>query len=203
MASPQAVGHGPMSKKSSSTLIVVGALIAAAALGSGKSSSTTSSKHVSVWGDSLTVNAQSALETRGATVHAKGGTAPCDWLPGFEQTLVADHPSHVELAFVGNVSKPCMGQIRTTTQLEMHDPDLLIRTSGELRTSNFLLWQCAYSELVFRDELWPDFGRTDLLHALLDYQKRDRRFGGLNDTAIAAPDAPHEDDFAEEIALSS
>jgi undecaprenyl diphosphate synthase len=59
------------------------------------------------------------------------------------------------------------------------DPDLLIRTSGERRISNFLLWQIAYAELYVTDTLWPDFRRADLLHAILDYQKRDRRFGGL------------------------
>ncbi|MEQ1945729.1 MAG: isoprenyl transferase [Bryobacteraceae bacterium] len=59
------------------------------------------------------------------------------------------------------------------------DPDLLIRTSGEMRVSNFLLWQIAYSELYVTETLWPDFKRADLLRAVLDYQKRDRRFGGL------------------------
>ena len=59
------------------------------------------------------------------------------------------------------------------------DPDLLIRTSGEMRISNFLLWQIAYAELYVTETLWPDFRRADLLHAILDYQKRDRRFGGL------------------------
>ena len=61
---------------------------------------------------------------------------------------------------------------------ELPDPDLLIRTSGELRISNFLLWQLAYSELVFLDRLWPDFGREELEHALADYANRRRRFGG-------------------------
>jgi undecaprenyl diphosphate synthase len=60
---------------------------------------------------------------------------------------------------------------------EMHDPELLIRTSGELRISNFLLWQCAYSELVFSDKLWPDFSEADLDEALADYARRQRRFG--------------------------
>jgi len=60
---------------------------------------------------------------------------------------------------------------------EMHDPDLLIRTSGEIRTSNYLLWQCAYSELVFRDELWPDFDRAALEACLREYETRQRRFG--------------------------
>lgn len=58
------------------------------------------------------------------------------------------------------------------------DPDLVIRTSGELRLSNFLLWQVAYAEFYVTDVLWPDFNRYDLLRALLDYQGRDRRFGG-------------------------
>lgn len=60
---------------------------------------------------------------------------------------------------------------------EMTDPDLLIRTSGEIRTSNFLLWQCAYSELVFTDTLWPDFSEDDLRAALEEYRERGRRFG--------------------------
>jgi undecaprenyl diphosphate synthase len=61
---------------------------------------------------------------------------------------------------------------------EMHDPDLIIRTSGERRLSNYLLWQSAYSELVFRDELWPDFTRAALEQALAEYAERRRRFGG-------------------------
>jgi undecaprenyl diphosphate synthase len=60
------------------------------------------------------------------------------------------------------------------------DPDLLIRTSGEMRISNFLLWQIAYSELYVTETLWPDFNRAELLKAILDYQKRDRRYGGLS-----------------------
>jgi undecaprenyl diphosphate synthase len=60
---------------------------------------------------------------------------------------------------------------------EMHDPDLLIRTSGEQRISNYLLWQCAYSEFVFRDELWPDFTREAFEAALGEYESRKRRFG--------------------------
>jgi undecaprenyl diphosphate synthase len=61
---------------------------------------------------------------------------------------------------------------------EMHDPDLIIRTSGEQRLSNYLLWQSAYSELVFRDELWPDFTREALEQSLAEYTGRRRRFGG-------------------------
>jgi undecaprenyl diphosphate synthase len=61
---------------------------------------------------------------------------------------------------------------------EMHDPDLIIRTSGERRLSNYLLWQSAYSELVFRDELWPDFTREALKQSLAEFSDRRRRFGG-------------------------
>jgi undecaprenyl diphosphate synthase len=61
----------------------------------------------------------------------------------------------------------------------IRDPDLLIRTSGEMRISNFLLWQVAYAELYVTETLWPDFSRTDLLEAIFEYQNRERRFGGL------------------------
>ena len=64
------------------------------------------------------------------------------------------------------------------------DPDLLIRTSGEMRVSNFLLWQIAYAEIYVTETLWPDFSRARLLQALVDFQKRERRYGGLN----AAPE---------------
>ena len=60
------------------------------------------------------------------------------------------------------------------------DPELLIRTSGETRVSNFLLWESAYTEVYFTDTLWPDFGRDSLIQAVADYQQRDRRFGGLS-----------------------
>src|SRR6202044_4289624 len=68
-------------------------------------------------------------------------------------------------------------------------PDLLIRTSGEMRISNFLLWQIAYAELYVTDTLWPDFRRAELLEAILDYQKRDRRFGGLGEPALTGEPA--------------
>ena len=60
---------------------------------------------------------------------------------------------------------------------DMHDPELLIRTSGEQRISNYLLWQCAYSEFVFRDELWPDFDREAFSDSLAEFGRRERRFG--------------------------
>lgn len=64
------------------------------------------------------------------------------------------------------------------------DPELLIRTSGELRISNFLLWQIAYSELYFTEKLWPDFNKNDLFEAIVNYQKRERRFGKTSEQLI-------------------
>ncbi len=72
----------------------------------------------------------------------------------------------------------------------LRDPDLLIRTSGEMRISNFLLWQIAYAELYVTETLWPDFTRTELLEAILVYQNRERRFGGLARNPTAAVEAP-------------
>jgi undecaprenyl diphosphate synthase len=65
------------------------------------------------------------------------------------------------------------------------DPDLLIRTSGEMRLSNFLLWQAAYAEIYVTPVLWPDFGRAQLIEALRDYQSRERRFGDIRAAAPA------------------
>jgi undecaprenyl diphosphate synthase len=69
------------------------------------------------------------------------------------------------------------------------DPDLFIRTGGEMRMSNFLLWQAAYSELFFTDCLWPDFGEAEIDAALSAYAQRDRRFGGIQPLAVAMPGA--------------
>jgi undecaprenyl diphosphate synthase len=82
------------------------------------------------------------------------------------------------------------------------DPDLLIRTSGEMRISNFLLWQIAYSELYVTDTLWPDFNRRELLKAILDYQKRERRYGGLSNGAWNGTHARQEEQLIEVIASS-
>jgi undecaprenyl diphosphate synthase len=70
------------------------------------------------------------------------------------------------------------------TTFGIPDPELMIRTSGELRISNFLLWQLAYTELYFTDLLWPDFGKEDFYKAVLDYQKRERRFGKTSDQVL-------------------
>jgi undecaprenyl diphosphate synthase len=85
------------------------------------------------------------------------------------------------------------------------DPDLVIRTSGELRVSNFLLWQIAYAEIYVTDKLWPDFEGTDLLHAIADYQGRERRYGGLSSSPNLRQDkslARAADEGEREIALA-
>ncbi len=82
------------------------------------------------------------------------------------------------------------------------DPDLLIRTSGEMRVSNFLLWQIAYSELYVTETLWPDFNRAELLKAILDYQKRDRRYGGLSNEPRHSPRAHEEEQLIEAVVSS-
>jgi undecaprenyl diphosphate synthase len=95
---------------------------------------------------------------------------------------------------------------------DLPEPDLLIRTSGEMRVSNFLLWQIAYAELYVTETLWPDFNRTELLRAILDFQKRERRFGGLSEGPPSEPASSGipgpEDDISEDweiagIAVSS
>lgn len=77
----------------------------------------------------------------------------------------------------GEIDESVFGQHLWTHALP--DPDLMIRTSNEQRISNFLLWQCAYAELVFSDVLWPEFGRESLEQALAEYNRRERRFGAL------------------------
>lgn len=70
---------------------------------------------------------------------------------------------------------------RKLTTASFPDPELMIRTSGELRISNFMLWQLAYAELYFTDKLWPEFGKEDLYAAIVDYQRRERRFGKISE----------------------
>jgi undecaprenyl diphosphate synthase len=90
---------------------------------------------------------------------------------------------------------------------DLPDPDLLIRTSGEMRISNFLLWQVAYAELYVTDTLWPEFNRTELLRAVLEFQKRERRFGGLGKPVISQlpqlAEIQQQNKWIEETAVSS
>jgi undecaprenyl diphosphate synthase len=80
---------------------------------------------------------------------------------------------------IGGINEKTFGQLLDTSHVP--DPDLLIRTSGEMRISNFLLWQLAYAEMYFTDKLWPDFGIADLKEAIGQYRRRDRRFGARKD----------------------
>ncbi len=86
--------------------------------------------------------------------------------------LIAEHDSDK----IKNLNPGSFGEYLYT--FGQPDPDLIIRTSGEMRLSNFLLWQAAYAEIYITDTLWPDFNKVELIKALLDYQNRNRRFGG-------------------------
>lgn len=99
-----------------------------------------------------------------------------------EITRAARHLA--ERCMRGEISTDAITEDLLAQELWTHplpDPELLIRTSGELRLSNYLLWQCAYTEFVFSDVLWPDFTRWDLVDAIVEYQGRKRRFGGVID----------------------
>jgi undecaprenyl diphosphate synthase len=87
----------------------------------------------------------------------------------------------------GIFSKDSINEVTFEKYLGTHgipDPDLMIRTSGELRISNFLLWQLAYAELFFTDKFWPDFGKEDFYDAIINYQKRERRFGKTSEQVL-------------------
>ncbi len=102
---------------------------------------------------------------------------------GGRRELVLAAKRLAELSARGELDPSSIDENKFASQLLTageEDPDLLIRTSGERRISNFLLWQLAYSEIYVTDVLWPDFDESALLHALLDYQARCRRFGGLD-----------------------
>ena len=108
-----------------------------------------------------------------------------DRVEGFQANLCINYGGRDEIL---HAARECAaaGEEMTEENLERHlysagipDPELIIRPGGELRLSNFLLWQCAYSEFYFCDTLWPDFGERDLDEAIVDFQQRDRRFGGV------------------------
>ena len=108
-----------------------------------------------------------------------------DRVEGFQANLCINYGGRDEIL---HAARECAaaGEEMTEENLERHlysagipDPELIIRPGGELRLSNFLLWQCAYSEFYFCDTLWPDFSERDLDEAIVAYQQRDRRFGGV------------------------
>jgi undecaprenyl diphosphate synthase len=93
-------------------------------------------------------------------------------------TILAEQVKSGGLDYL-NISEKTISEALQTANLP--DPELLIRTSGELRLSNFMLWQLAYTELYFTPKLWPDFRRSDLHEAIIDFQKRERRFGKISE----------------------
>jgi len=101
---------------------------------------------------------------------------------GGRQEIVEAARRLAEDAVAGRVNPADIDEAAFSRRLftaDIPDPDLLIRTSGEKRISNFLLWQCAYAELVFVDTLWPDFGKEHLEQAVAEYRRRERRYGGV------------------------
>ena len=116
---------------------------------------------------------------------ARRANAVADRVDGFQANLCINYGGRDEILHAAKLCAAA-GEEMTEENLEKHlysagipDPELIIRPGGELRLSNFLLWQCAYSELYFCDTLWPDFGERDLDEAIVAYQQRDRRFGGV------------------------
>ena len=108
-----------------------------------------------------------------------------DRVEGFQANLCINYGGRDEILHAAREGAAA-GEEMTEENLERHlysagipDPELIIRPGGELRLSNFLLWQCAYSEFYFCDTLWPDFGERDLDEAIVAFQQRDRRFGGV------------------------
>ncbi|MDQ1410974.1 MAG: undecaprenyl diphosphate synthase [Acidobacteriaceae bacterium] len=111
-----------------------------------------------------------------------------------------DAEQHKRAASNGHFARITEDEVSSYLYTEgLPDPDLLIRTSGEMRVSNFLLWQIAYAEMYVSETLWPDFNRARLLEALVEFQKRERRYGGLqqrnssanSDEAAGLADSPH------------
>ena len=116
---------------------------------------------------------------------ARRANAVADRVEGFQANLCINYGGRDEILHAAKLCAAA-GEEMTEENLEKHlysagipDPELIIRPGGELRLSNFLLWQCAYSEFYFCDTLWPDFGEKDLDEAIVAYQQRDRRFGGV------------------------
>ncbi len=120
------------------------------------------------------------VKTVNATAHNTGMTLNMALSYGGREDLLQAFKKTHELVLLGKL-QPNDISIETISSLletsELPDPDLIIRTSGEQRLSNFLLWQSAYTELMFTETLWPDFTKNDLLRAIEDYNKRERRYG--------------------------
>lgn len=120
------------------------------------------------------------VKTVEATAHNTGMTLNMALSYGGREDLIQAFKKTHELILLGKLQPSDVTEDTISNLLETAetpDPDLIIRTSGEQRLSNFLLWQSAYTELMFKDTLWPDFTKNDLLQAIEEYNKRERRFG--------------------------
>jgi undecaprenyl diphosphate synthase len=128
---------------------------------------------------------QSLEAVMAATSHCRSMVLTLALSYGGRQEIAAAADNLVKLALRGEISQvdeeTFAGQLMTSNPL-LPEPDLLIRTSGEVRISNFLLWQLAYTEFYFTQTLWPDFRKPDLLAAFAEFARRQRRYGGIQDT---------------------
>lgn len=129
------------------------------------------------------------VKTTEATAHNTGMTLNMALSYGGREDLIQAFKKTHELVQLGKL-QPRDVTIETISSLletsELPDPDLIVRTSGEQRLSNFLLWQSAYTELMFTETLWPDFTKNDLLRAIEDYNKRERRFGRTSEQVTSS-----------------
>ncbi len=125
------------------------------------------------------------------TIHLTAGSTGLNLIVALSYSSRWEITEAVRKIALEVLNKKLKPEIINETLFEKHlntsgipDPDLLIRTSGELRISNFLLWQLAYTELYFTGKLWPDFGKDDLYKAIIDFQKRERRFGKTSEQIL-------------------
>jgi undecaprenyl diphosphate synthase len=131
---------------------------------------------------------QMILDSESRTAHNSGLNLTFAFDYGGKEEIAAAARELARAAAEGRLDPETITPELFSTRLftsALPEPDLVIRTSGERRLSNFLLWQSAYAELLFLDTLWPDFGRAELLNALQSFAARERRFGALNSEAVA------------------
>ena len=145
----------------------------------------------------VTTSAKSRASTTRETIQPSASAKVIQTRYGARSEAGANAPSAIKKAAVNNGGIQHLTIDETTISKHLYtshlpDPDLVIRTSGEMRLSNFLLWQLAYAEICVTPTLWPEFRGVHLLEGIAEYQKRDRRFGGLS--AVPGDAGPKDDD---------